>query len=230
MQLPPPTAQLPLFPRPPQPGHLGAIPKQTYASERSLKERHPRAPTPRPYPRIDYHHISPTTPVVQDDFGQLAIIHLADGSEQPHRLINIPADKLAALGTPLPTSDTTSDEDNAAFRDAHASPGCRPRKEPQVAPSSILTRHQAQTAAAAQAAARAADAAATTKAAADAASNAPCAASLKPDSQSIDINYMQAYRSQHDGRSSHDRRSRSKSPRSRDSYRSGETALYSLNF
>jgi hypothetical protein len=114
--------------------------------------------------------------VVQDDFGHLAIIHLADGSEQPHRLINIPADKLAALGTPLPTSDMTSDEDETAFRDAYASSGYKPRTEPQVAPSSILTRHQAQTAAqvaaAAEAAAGAAGAAdaAATKAAADAAS------------------------------------------------------------
>jgi hypothetical protein len=58
--------------------------------------------------------------VVQDEFGHIAIIHLADGSEQPHRLINIPADKLAALGTPLPASDSTSDEDDSAFKDARS--------------------------------------------------------------------------------------------------------------
>jgi hypothetical protein len=224
MQPPPPIAQPPLIPQPPpnQPGHLGAIPKQTHASERSLKDRHPKAPAPRPYPRIDYQHISPTTPVVQDDFGHLAIIQLADGSEQPHRLINIPADKLAALGTPLPTSDTTSDEDESAFADAYASPGYKPRTEPPVAPSTMLTRRQAQTAAQAAAAGAAAGAAdvAAAKTAANAASRAPGAASSKPESQDADVNYMQAYRSRHDSRSSRDRRSRSKSPRSRDDYRS----------
>jgi hypothetical protein len=44
-QLPPPTAQPPLFPLPPpyQPGHQAAAQKLNYTSDKSLKDRHPKA-------------------------------------------------------------------------------------------------------------------------------------------------------------------------------------------